>query len=84
MAKENLAILDEDRICSILDCEAPATHHIETQGYDGTISFALCRNCSRSWEDDSIVNFRTDKGFSKKIPIPSGGLEDQVKVDETK
>ena len=45
--------IDEDRICSILDCEAPATHHIETQGYDETISFALCRNCSRTWEDDS-------------------------------
>jgi hypothetical protein len=60
MAEENLAIpnrfstlSDEDRICSILDCEAPATHHIETQGYDETISFALCRNCSRTWEDDS-------------------------------
>jgi hypothetical protein len=60
MAKENLAILDrfstlsdEDRICSILNCEAPATHYIETQGYDETISLSLCRNCSRSWGDDS-------------------------------
>jgi hypothetical protein len=50
---ENQQSIDDDIICNGVGCQALATDHIVTQGYDGTISLALCRNCSRTWEDDS-------------------------------
>jgi hypothetical protein len=50
---EHQQSIDDDIICNGVGCQSLATDHIQTQGYDGTISLALCKSCCSEWEDDS-------------------------------
>jgi hypothetical protein len=44
--------VDGDIICNVVGCKAQATDHIQTQGYDGNITLALCKSCCSEWEED--------------------------------